>query len=258
MFYLKAFFNSLYNVSWLNKNRKEFLAVIYTAFIFRTIPDELGKIKAVVNDKMPEFSLSIENGELNVENLEQPFIQINHDEEGTFVFVVDTTAKEEPLLTDYIDTKTEDAFLATKNNVYIHNSKTGQTNIQSLSAFNGLSLSKKKIEVFLSKYSDGIPFFLFFILLAVFYVAVTVKKLVYLLLISLLIWFVARFGKEDEWKYSEVYTVGMYAITLPSLISTILFIIGYGAPFLYTILLTLLMFFVVFMKEKGKKIKTIK
>jgi len=97
-----------------------------------------------------------------------------------------------------------------------------------------------------------IPALIFFV-----FIFWSIGKLIYLLIISFIVWIVGMFGKR-EWGFAEVYTMGLYAITLPTLISVLLVSIVWPVPFLYTILLLIFMIGALFVGMDKKTVAPVK
>ncbi|MBD3311568.1 MAG: DUF1189 domain-containing protein [Candidatus Magasanikbacteria bacterium] len=265
MYYLKAFVNSLFNFAWIRERRKDmgkagayfiffvlFVSLLYSVFFAWKIPQAVKGLHEGVINQVPDFSLQIEDGRLNVDKLEQPFVLESREGDEDFLLVVDTKTDEKLVIEDFIDPMRESGVLITRNKVMMHDSKQGQTRVQFFSDIDGVEFDKDDMVYWVGRFTDGLPYFAFFIILLSVFVGLVIGKLVYLLIISLIVWIAAQFGHKN-YKYQEIYTLGMYGITLPTLLKLVLDIAGYYYIYTYTVLLLFVMLAAVFVKKTKPK-----
>lgn len=251
MFYFKAFLNSLYNFNWLKSNRKNtgqagtyfvffvlLISAVYSGYFIWKIPKVVAEIRTAVVGEVPDFKLEARDGFLSVTGVEQPYIkQIEDDDGEEFKFIIYTDTEEDLNINDYIDPDKESGVLLARDYVVTHQHERNKTEIQRFKDIPNFSFTKGELMKWFDKFSGGLPLFLFFLLLLALFVVFVISKLIYISLISLFVWIAAEFGKK-EWKFSEIFTVGLYAVTLPTLINLILMLVGKPIPFVYALVLT--------------------
>ncbi len=270
MFYFKAFLRALYDHKWMRKNRHDmgragayfvffvlFLSALYAGFFSWKIPRLVEQYRAPVMERIPEFEMKIEQGRMRVDKLNEPYVFTGQGNGEEIVVVVDTqTDPDQVSLSNFVDTDSQIGFMLLRDRVLIHDPGQNQTRVQYYDQdLSGVSLTRSDMDKWANRLSAGLPYFVFFLILLGFFAALVIGKLVYLAIISLVIWTSARLGYRD-WTYKQVYTLGLYAVTLPSLAKFLFDIFGHPLPYIYTILLLTVMMAAVFMGVKnGRKDK---
>ncbi|PLX26198.1 hypothetical protein C0581_05340, partial [Candidatus Parcubacteria bacterium] len=263
MYYLKAFINSFYNIEWLRKQKTEgkksanyiilfvlLFSVIYAGYFANRIPEELVQVRDEVFEQVPDFTVDLVDGKLQVSDLEQPFVFENSIEGESFNLIVDTVNTTTLSVDEVMGDKSVSTVFINQTQIVLHDASVGKTTIQQLSDFPNISTSKQEIlnwsDDFLSKKTT---FFVF--LLIAWFIIFTLTKVVYPLLLSLVVFIIAHFAKHEEWKFAEIYTVSLYVITAPTVLVALASLAGFYPPFLYTILTFIGLFIVVFYKKES-------
>jgi maltodextrin utilization protein YvdJ len=262
---LNAFLNSLYNPEWLKRQRFHqgkawtyFALFLFVFSIVVALPVALGTrpvFKTIQSDfvaKLPDFKATLAGGKLNIENLSQPFVYQVPDEK--FVVVIDTKGELKPV-SEYVSSTPEGSVLVSKNEVSITDKTSGSTKTQKWPSDASGTVTKQDLTNLINKILQ--PWFYFVILFVVFlglYIAYFVSKLYSAVVVSLVVYISAKLsGMQYKWK--ELFTMSLYAITLPSIISVLFTLTGLGIPYVHFIALLAFMLAVVFTEGKKRKKK---
>lgn len=252
MFYIKAFLKSLYNFKWIGQQKKDyrkatnyfiffilFLSFFYSAFTtFVFVPKIQNQVKNYL-EQFPDFELQVENKKIVVSGLEQPFQKIIKQESNEvelFIFV-DTINSSSDYLSFSVSTSTQDRIIITSSSFAFYGSK-GESTVESVEKFSDFIVNKNKI---ISFFDNTKIIFIFSLIL--FFVFFTFIKLINLGLVSLIVYIVCK-RKNVELKFKNIFTVGLFALTGPSLFVAFMSIFGVGMVFLYSFLLFLNLFFI--------------
>ncbi|MBT3539197.1 DUF1189 family protein [Candidatus Parcubacteria bacterium] len=262
MYYLKAFFNS-FKIDWLQKQKNEgkkaanyiilfvlLFSAIYAGYFANRIPEELTKVRDEVFLQVPDFGADMVGGQLTVTDLEQPFVFESEAGEEPFKLVVDTVNTTTASIEDVMKDESVSTVLITKTQVSIHDASVGKTTIQQFSDFPDISSSKQELLAWSNDFLSKKTTFFVFLLIA-WFVIFTMSRVVYSLLLSLIVFVVAHFAKREEWKFGQIYTVSLFAVTAPTIIGSFVALAGVHVPYLYTVLTLGLLLVVVFYKKQG-------
>lgn len=120
-----------------------------------------------------------------------------------------------------------------------------QIRIQGLEKFPNTTLTKSKVQFFVNKVEPFLravtPLLVIMIFIALLFFFSF--QLVYLLFGALVIWIAVKI-KKYPLMYGKAYQVGLHAITLPLLVNALWYLTGIksGKPFLFTLLLVIVVF----------------
>jgi len=264
MFYLKAFLNSFYNFEWLHiqvDNSKKaanyvillilLLSFVTSAFLSTIVPNKLRDSRNDVLSKVPVFEATLVNGSLSVTQLEQPFLY----EDAEMFFGVNTNTSTEDFNFDtFMEGKDKDILYLTASNIYSYDSVTKIKNVLNYNEEINRSFSKESFVKFTDNFLNNYKLF-FAIFLIISFVGFSVFKLVNLLFITLLVWIINKNSETNKFKFSQIYTIGLFAITGPSILVAFLRIFNYSIPFLYSILSIIILMIVTSKKVEMTKIE---
>lgn len=266
-FYLQAFLKSLYDIEWLRgqkKNGKQsatyvvllilVLSVVFSVFVIFQLGHLGDQFKSEILAEVPEFELQVEDAILSVEGIEQPYIfDIEDDSDNPFVLYVDTVTTSS-LTVDNLGLEEEtNIMLVTRDKMTIYDMETGSTQINDYREIPNRVLNKAEIQSwFESILSKKVTIF-FFVLIATF-VVLGIGKMVYLLILTLIAHIVQQIAKKG-YTFGELFTIGLFAITAPSIVVMILRFLGYGVPYLYTILVLGYLLMAVFYSRESESSK---
>lgn len=264
MFYIRAFVNSLYNLKWLENNKKNykkatnyfiffilFLSFFYSGFTtFIFVPKIQNQIKINLA-QLPDFELQIKDQKISISGIEQPFQKIINQDLGEpelFIFI-DTVNTSSDYLSFSFSTSTQNRIIITSSSLAFFSSD-GESAMESTEKFSDLILNKNKI---ISFFDNTKIIFIFSLIL--FFVSFTFIKLINLSLVTLVVYVVCR-RKNKELEFKNIFASGLFALTGPSLFVAFLAIFDLSIVFLYSFLLFLNLFFI-FDNEKIEEEKII-
>lgn len=252
MYYLKAFINSFYNFSWLKEQRKNgkkaanyvmlFLLVLslgHAVYFASFIPKKFTELRDKVFSQVPDFRAQLKGGQLFVYDLEQPYIYEAGEGKDHFKIVIDTTSTEPVFIEEAIDMEKENGILVTKDSFSVYELERGKTTKQDFRDIPDAEFTRGYLLGLSNKFLNSRLAFFAFALIGSF-VAFAIGKLFYLLFLSLLANIAALFAQR-KYKFSEVYTIGLFAITAPSIVTSILTLFGRPIPYLYSVLVLVLL-----------------
>ena len=262
MYYIKAFLNSFYNFSWLrlqaNNGKKSanyivlFILVLSfgtSAFLSYTAPKKIIELRDDVLSQIPDFSATMEDNHLSINNLEQPYIFEGDD----IIMRIDTTASSTNFNFDeFVNGSKKDTLYFTSTTMYSYDGASGYKNINVYHDIPNKTFDKP----FVMSYTDGFLhntklFFGAFLLMS--FVGFSVFKLLNLLLITLLVFLINKNSQSDKLTFGQIYTMGLFALTGPSVIVAILRVFNSGITFLYSILLVVILVIVTSNKYSNLK-----
>lgn len=240
MWFFNSFVKSLYDLNWLRERRGElgkafsyfflfifFVSGLYFAPLAVKIMrgDWVVGAQKALNEKIPDFTAMVAGGELSVAGVDQPFVF--YDKEENFVFVVDTVSTATIRLEDYLQDGAASGAIVTKYGFEAYDSQQGQSRAQSFKNFGNFSFNRGNLINIANKFLSKPALFIYSLAVFFFmYVGTVIRKLVLVLLASLLVFWAAKIAKKD-WKYKNILSVGLFALTLPSV-----FLMLFGAlPF---------------------------
>jgi hypothetical protein len=99
------------------------------------------------------------------------------------------------------------------------------------------------------KFAGTIGYFIAPIFIVLAYIGTLIWTFAYLAFISFIIWFGSVIFKRT-WSYQQIYTVGLFALTAPVMVSLFLRVVGIGLPFVHSTMLVCLVIFAM-RKEKA-------
>lgn len=262
--FFTAFYNSLFNSSWLKAVRffpgKAWgyfcllvfffaaISVIPSALHFRSFLFDLNKSFETL---VPEFQATVKDGNLSVEKLQQPFVYRSDD----FVIIVDTLTTSTATLEQYVTTTNSGSIIITATEIEVRDSRTGEGKVQSWSKMPDFSFSKSDAGNFVGRLTTpAYTVLAVFVIFIGLYVGFFVSKLYNIVLATLMVSVAARlFGRGM--KFGELFTMALYAITLPTILSFLLALTGITISYIQFIALLAFMLSVVFTKEPGEQPK---
>ena len=242
MWFFNSFVKSLYDLNWLRARRTEtgrafsyfFLLVFFVSglslapmIVNVARGDTVREVMTVMNEKVPEFTATVKDGKLLITDLVQPYIVRDKD----FVIVVDTVASDTLHLENFLVDGAKSGVLISKEKVEMLDARNGQARSQSFSEMGNWSINRtqvsQKLDKFLSKPMLALYVLVIFILA---YIVRTVATLVLVLIVSALVLMAVKTAKRS-WRFKEIFSVGLFAVTLAVFISTALTGMQVGLPF---------------------------
>lgn len=249
MQFLTSLYQSIYHFSWLGVQKdnkgKAFSYSLFFLFLLVLlqflplmwgIPRQISALGHEFRNNLPDFEATVGNGALTVANLPQPYVKDLNIDGMVFRVAVDTVATTTPTIEEYKN-GTDTVVLLTREGYASYDKTADRTESQSWSIFATTStVTRSQVVSIIDKVSGTIGYFIAPLFIVGAYLVTVVGKLAYLAFISLVVWGISMIAKR-AWTYGQVYTVGLYALTLPSLLQLLMFATGAFIPFLYTVVL---------------------
>ncbi|MFH1286990.1 MAG: DUF1189 family protein [Candidatus Magasanikbacteria bacterium] len=266
MNFLKDFFTSvsrsMYDIRWMKERRGDtnkawtyffmfmiLLVAIQSVAVMWAVPRGVRMFWETARQQIPEFHAEVVAGELFLSGFEQPFILEEYDNGEIFSVYIDTLTDEsispEQVFEDRVDT----GVLITKDKLTAVEYGGLRTRGFSFREIDDMTFSGGQIIEWVDHFIESILPYMIPLLMIVLFLVWSGGKLIYLILVAFIVWFIAIFGKK-EWKFGEVYTTGLYALTGPTILMSLFMWTGLRAPMLYTGVLMLYLLLVVFKAEK--------
>ncbi|MFA7314639.1 MAG: DUF1189 family protein [Candidatus Magasanikbacteria bacterium] len=264
MYYLKAFLNSFYNFSWLrtqvNSGKKSAnyivlfilaLSLVAASFMSYMIPKKLIDLRDGLMNNVPNFSATMTDNHLAVNNLVQPYTFESDD----LLVRVDTAVSSTDFSFDkFVNGLKKDVLYFTSTSMYSYDSASGYTNYTIYQSIPNKTFDKQ----FILNYSNSILhntklFFGIFLLMS--FIGFSVFKLLNLLLISLVVYLINKNSQSDKLTFGQIYTMGLFALTGPSVLVAVLQLFNYSISFLYSILLVVILVIVSSKKYSNLKLE---
>lgn len=259
-----ALYQSLYNAAWLKAQRfaakdawKFFALVVFlvTAVamvpVVVGVPGVAGEMRKAITDKIPDFTATVKGGALTIAGVAQPFVL--RDNEQNFLFYLDTVTTSTLSAEDFATGTISSVALVTAKQIQIYNGEQNSQRIQSFAKVGEGMFSKADLVTFVSKIT-GVPAQILVALFIglFFYIGVFINKLIVILFASLMAMLVGKL-RGVQWKFGEYFTIGLFAITVPSIISIVAGLVGLQIAFLQFIALFAFMVAIVWSGEAAPK-----
>lgn len=251
MAFFTALYKSLYDVAWLKANKENragawkyffgFTAVLTigtVAVMSGSLFSEIKPAREKALAAMPEFAAVFKGGELSITGLKQPFTYRGDSKDETkFVVVVDTVSTTTPELATLLDNE-ESGILITKQKAEFFDAKQQSGRTQYWQNMPDTSFNRARAASLITKFSSPPFLVLLLVIIGLFlFAGLIIGKLFLIIIATLIALIVARLAKR-AWQWRELFTVGLFAITLPSLASLVLPFFGVATghvPFLVLI-----------------------
>lgn len=248
-FFFSSLFSSLYNARWISAMRKEkkkaityFFFFVLIASLFQSVPvtrvlyqgvDRAGRW---VSEQLPDFTAEIKNGELSVSGIDIPFEKELAD--GYFLIVDSSGGITDEKIAEKIGDRDGGVVAFSKTEAAMHEIRSGvrRTNRLSWGEVGDNTLTKAQVLSFIEKIKGPAKFGITAGWLVLTYALFLVGKAVYLLFASFVVFIIGKIGKREV-NYGEIYIMGLYAITLPTVLAIIAQLFGIRVPYIYTIIL---------------------
>ncbi len=228
MSFFSTLYNSLYNFKWLRNQRNNkswawgyflLLMILVSGLAAITLGykfmDSAPSVKKAVYNELPEFQAEVKNGQLYISGVEQPFIKNYSD----ISVVVDTVSTSTLDVKSFVKRDDQSVLLVTKDSFVVYNSDNKSTKTQAVKDFGDYKTDKteilKKAEVFFSNKMMVIVVLVSFVGLLLF---LSITNLLNVLFFSFLFYTIAK-QQKINWQFKEVFTVGLFAITLPIILT---------------------------------------
>lgn len=266
---ITASYKSLYDFKWITLQKdKTFLSFVYFfAFFFvivslrglffvQDIPKNFASHWEVIYSSFPkEFYVEKNDSGLSLSGLDQPYITEFKDDNYLVTVYIDTVSTSSVSVDDVIGDSATDKYLVlvTSKKFKFYDPSTKKTVTEDIGNLPNFSFTKEQIGNEVVKLKERMFPGLFFVGVLIFTIFFGAEKLFYLLFLS---WFVYIFSRADKkaWRFAQVYTIGLYAITLAILVQWGLTFFYLDIPYIYSILAFVMMYLVIYrgtQEDKG-------
>ena len=257
---LVAFYKSLYDFSWLKAQRKNgelawsyFLLFVFVLAAFTFIPAIIlfpGNLKELKQEgfkKIPEFTATFSQGKLAISGLQQPLVY--KDETEDFVLVVDTVTTTALDLANFLPDKDQSGILITADKVEIFDADQQKSEVQYWTDIPDTSFDKARLQSWADTLlSTPVMFLIGLVIVIVLFMGMGIGKLFTLLLVIFIVWIVSELTKR-QWKFGELFTVGLFGVRLPSFLAIVAKYFSVRIPGIFFLALLAFMLAVVLTKE---------
>ncbi len=274
-FYIDALWKSMSDVSWLRDQRKNFssastyfLGIILVVslasamYFSHSVLSDIAEVAQKTIVAAPDLSFERKEGKIQASGVEQPFMFESSVEGQSFFVYIDTNTTSEAVPADFfLQAKEKETFFVavTSDAIrFIEGSTEGiakseQKILAEELPEGGISTYGKSAKT-IRNFSESNRAFLMVTTVAtlVLFVFYTLAQTAFVAFVAFLVWGSAK-RKKTPWSFGELFTVGLFAITLPMLLGDVLPLFGLYIPFLGSVVMFAILFAVVF--YKGKKIE---
>lgn len=252
-FMLKTFYHSLFDTDWLAAQRNRFgrawlyvlvfmaaVSAVSTAVIVRTIKPVLVEVKTKIEQNAPDFQAELKSGVLTVNGPQQWEIK-----ENDINIVLDVRTTSTTAIENYRSAN-EAVILLTSTTLSVYDNETGSTRVVPLSSYGEGSWTKADLLTAVDWVVTRGPTIVGAILFFAMWLLGTIGKALYVGLVTLVWHLVLRRNPAfaAAWTHRQVWTVGLYALTLPTLIQQIEQWTGFAIPGFYTLILATIIYLV--------------
>lgn len=254
--FFTAFYKSIYDITWLKAQRSfpgrawkyfALLTAVVSLVALLPIAYEINSFsrnfKSVIQDHVPDFDARLLNGKLTVSKMPQPFVYTVPN--GNFLIAVDTSgATSTPAVVTSMS-----SLYVTASQLQLYDVSSGETRTQSWSGVPNYDFTRQDLLDWATRFMQWRYLTAATIAFAVAgFIGLFVGKLYSVFVVSLVVSVAARLlGKP--WKWKELFTVSLYATTLPTLISLVFTLTGLQFGYIHFIALLAFMLAAVFTKD---------
>lgn len=252
-FMLKTFYHSLFDTDWLATQRNRFgrawlyvlvfmaaVSAISTAVTVRTIKPVLAEFKTKIEQNTPDFQAELKGGILTVNGPQQWEIK-----ENAIHAVLDVRATSTAAIENFRNSS-EAVILLTSTTLSIYDNETGSTRVIPLSSYGEGAWTKGDVLAAANWALARGPMIVGVILFFAMWLVGTIGKALYVGLVALVWYLVLRRNPvfAAAWTHRQVWTVGLYALTLPTLVQQIEQWTGFVIPGFYTLILVTIIYLI--------------
>lgn len=230
MSFFSTLYNSLYNFKWLRDQRNNsrwawgyFFLLIFLVAGLSTISlgyksmEEAPKIKQALYSELPEFQAELKNGQLQVNNLIQPYIK-SYDK---LAIVVDTVATSTVDVKSYVKQDGQSVMLIAKDVVTIYDAQDKSVKTQTLKEYGDLKFDRAGVlKIVDTMFSTKMFLIAVVVILVLMFIFLAASNLLNVLFFSFLFYTITK-RLKSEWKFKEVFTVGLFTVTLPLVLTQV-------------------------------------
>lgn len=259
MKFFSEFYNSLFNIAWLKREDVQprqawkyfclllaILSVFYTIPLVVELPKMFREAQAAVAAYIPDdFRAEVKNGQLSLSGFVQPLI-VRDQKSGSFITVIDTIATTTLSLSAYIREGDRGGVLITRDKVEVFNDSAIQAVY--MRDVENSTFTKDSIVQFIKFLTKTWVLIVGMLLVGtIIYIGIFLWKLWVVFWSALIVMFVARISKKSL-GFKRLFVLGLYSVTLPTVIMFAFFSVGITFPWLHFCILLAFMLAVVLTK----------
>lgn len=259
MWFFTSLYRSLFDFRWLKERKNNagaswsyfflflFLLAGLTAIpFFLQMPSGLKEMRILAEKNVPDFKAEWKSGELSITQLVQPFVW----NEKNFSMVIDTATTTNLQLKNLLKSPTDSGILVTKDRVEIYDVSKNSSRVQFWKDFPDYSITKTGILAYADKWLSPVSLYLISALLFLgIYIGLVISKLFILLFVTILVFIINNLAKKG-WTFRQLFYVGLFAMTLPSIALAALSWVGGSISLLYSSILLVILLMVIFVSDK--------
>lgn len=197
----------------------------------------------------PNFQAVLNNGAFTIAGVPQPLVIKGLGE--NFIVALDTASTTTSTVDSYLDSSAQSGLLVTNEKVELYNGVTGEQKTQNWKGTPDFSINKTKLNELVGKYLNfswlAAGSVLFFLLV---FIGNVIVRLMALLSVVVIVFILAKFARQS-WKFKELFTIGLFAITLPLLLEALLGALSGAMIPIFFLALLAFMLALVFTKNDG-------
>ncbi len=264
MNFFRSLYNSLFNVQWLRARflfpaqawgyfflLALFLSVFSLIPVVVMVPGAIRLVRSSIETKVPNFDVSVQDGALSVSGIANPYSVSSEESGKNLTLYVDTVATTTFDARELAQGPNGAVILATKDALEIYDKEQGRDQVIPWKNVGDFSFTKQMLLTQFDRYtSPAVLPFIGLLVLVITYVGFVIAKLVSILIVTLIVLVVCRIAGRP-WRFAQLYTIGLYAFTLPSLIALVLFLIGLPVASIHFLALLSFMLAIVFTKDRS-------
>ncbi len=258
-----ALYHSLFDGMWLYAERTNMRKAWSYFFVFTALVSVLSVVPALValpaatqmakqeiTKNVPDFSATFMGGRLSVTGLAQPWVREYSDDGEKFRIVIDTTATSTDAASAYASS-TVSMLVVNSRYAQVYNADAGESKTQSFSTVPNATFTKSQLLALVDHFtSPGAYVVLGLVVAIVVFVGAVIGNVWSVFIASLIALLVSRLSRR-AWTLRELFTVGLYAITLPTLIGFVFTVVDFAGGTVYFAALVAFMLAVVFLQPKA-------
>lgn len=268
-----AVYKSLYDVRWIAGQRaglgraigylSALIFVISLVLVCVTGRTWVAGITGIWQDLLadaPEATFQVASGTLSVSGLEQPYRHEFQREDGSVTLLyVDTVSTSSVPLSGILDEEESvPVVLVTSKKIKIFDDTGTELYTDNIQSLPDMTVQSSQVTDMLNSVSSPRKMFgIFFGIALLVGIIILGSKLLSLLVVAWLVYIVVRADKK-AWTYRQIYTVGLYALTIPILVDVLSIVaLGTTLPFVHTIVLFVILFGVIYrggIESKSKEL----
>ncbi len=197
---------------------------------------------------MPDFKAHIKDGRLIVSDLPQPYVYTYSYTDSVYKLIVNTVATNTIMIPDVLDTRKENGALITSSTFSLYDASSGETLVDTWAGLEETQFTKADVLGFAQKLQGWGILAAEAVIILVFFIVSFIATCLHLLFVSFITFLIAR-SQKTGWKFGELYTVGLFALTLPTLIDTIGYWLDLSLAPISTIVVLVIMFGMIYSKD---------